>query len=52
MMAAAGVKPVLPPQKGPGRFKEGGSPAVVYEGDFVPRYTGYGSFEPSPYFGF
>ena len=52
MMAAAGHAPVLPPQKGPSRFKEGGSPGVVYDGDFVPTYSGFGSFEPqnSPYF--
>jgi hypothetical protein len=52
MMAAAGHAPVLPPQKGPSRPKEGGSPGVVYEGNFVPTYSGFGSFEPqnSPYF--
>jgi hypothetical protein len=49
MMAAAGFKPVLPPQKGPGRFKEGGSPHYLNEGDFVPRDTGfYGGFEVTP----
>ena len=46
MMAAAGHAPVLPPQKGPSRPKEGGSPSYMNDGDFVPTYNGYGSFEP------
>jgi hypothetical protein len=52
MLIAKGIAPVLPPQKGPSRPKEGGSPSPVNDWDFVPTYSGYGSFEPQnpPYF--
>ena len=52
LLIAKGIAPVLPPQKGPSRPKEGGSPSPVNDWDFVPTYSGYGSFEPQnpPYF--